>query len=53
MHRCEVLAEPLDSMVADLSELVSGLSIRARLPQIEVAVAENDIALVCFACSIR
>lgn len=46
MHRCEVLAEPLDSMVADLSELVSGLSIRARLPQIEVAVAENDIALV-------
>jgi 23S rRNA (uracil1939-C5)-methyltransferase len=33
-------------MVADLSELVSGLSIRARLPQIEVAVAENDIALV-------
>jgi 23S rRNA (uracil1939-C5)-methyltransferase len=46
MHRCEVLAKPLDSMVADLSELVSGLSIRARLPQIEVAVAENDIALV-------
>ena len=46
MHRWEVLAEPLDSMVADLSELVSGLSIRARLPQIEVAVAENDIALV-------
>ena len=46
MHRCEVLAKPLDSMVANLSELVSGLSIRARLPQIEVAVAENDIALV-------
>jgi 23S rRNA (uracil1939-C5)-methyltransferase len=46
MHRCEVLAEPVGSMVADLSELVGDLSIRARLPQIEVAVAENDIALV-------
>jgi len=46
MNRCEVLAEPLDSMIADLSELIGGLSIRARLPQIEVAVAENAIALV-------
>ena len=46
MHRCEVLAEPVDSMIDDLSELVSRLSIRARLPQIEVAVAENAIALV-------
>ena len=46
MHRCEVLAEPLDAMIADLSDLIGGLSIRARLPQIEVAVAENDIALV-------
>jgi 23S rRNA (uracil1939-C5)-methyltransferase len=46
MQRCEVLAEPLDSLVSDLSDLVSGLSIRARLPQIEVAVAENAIALV-------
>jgi len=46
MNRCEVLAEPMDSMIAKLSELIGGLSIRARLPQIEVAVAENDIALV-------
>ena len=46
MNRCEVLAAPMDSMIADLSELIGGLSIRARLPQIEVAVAENDIALV-------
>jgi 23S rRNA (uracil1939-C5)-methyltransferase len=46
MHRCEVLATPVDSMLDDLSELVGGLSLRARLPQIEVAVAENDIALV-------
>ena len=46
MHRCEVLATPVDAMITDLSELVGALSIRARLPQIEVAVAENDIALV-------
>ena len=46
MHRCEVLATPVDDMIDDLSELIGGLSIRARLPQIEVAVADNDIALV-------
>ena len=46
MHRCEVLAKPVDDMIDDLSELVGKLSIRARLPQIEVAVADNDIALV-------
>jgi 23S rRNA (uracil1939-C5)-methyltransferase len=46
MQRCEVLAEPLDGLVADLSGLIGGLSIRARLPQIEVAVAENAVALV-------
>ncbi len=46
MQRCEVLASPVDSMLTALSDLVGALSIRARLPQIEVAVAENDIALV-------
>ena len=46
MLRCEVLAEPVDGMIASLSDLVGSLSIRARLPQIEVAVAENAIALV-------
>jgi 23S rRNA (uracil1939-C5)-methyltransferase len=46
MHRCEVLAKPVDSLIEPLSELIAGLSIRARLPQIEVAVAENAVALV-------
>lgn len=46
MHRCEVLAQPVDGMIDALSDLIGGLSIRARLPQIEVAVAENGIALV-------
>ncbi len=46
MQRCEVLAQPVDSMIAVLSDLIGGLSIRARLPQIEVAVAENAVAFV-------
>jgi len=46
MSRCEVLARPVDGMIDDLSELIGGLSIRARLPQIEVAIADNDVALV-------
>jgi len=46
MRRCEVLAQPVDGLIAPLSELVSSLSIRARLPQIEVAVADNAVALV-------
>lgn len=46
MHRCEVLARPVDGMFDALSELIGSLSIRARLPQIEVAVAENATAFV-------
>ena len=46
MLRCEVLAAPMDGLIAELSDLIGGLSIRARLPQIEVAVAENAVALV-------
>ena len=46
MHRCEVLAAPVDALLDPLSEMIGRLSIRARLPQIEVAVAENAVALV-------
>ena len=46
MHRCEVLAGPVDELIDPLSELIGGLSIRSRLPQIEVTVAENATALV-------
>ena len=46
MTRCEVLAEPVGGMLEDLSILVGSLSIRARLPQIEVAVADNAVGLV-------
>jgi len=46
MHRCEVLASPVDGLIDELSELVARLSIRARLPQIEIAIAENSTAMV-------
>jgi len=46
MHRCEVLVEPIGGLIDDLSDLVAKLSIRARLPQIEIAVAENATAMV-------
>jgi len=46
MRRCEVLAEPVDGLIESLSELIGGLSISARLPQIELAVADNAVALV-------
>ncbi len=46
MHRCEVLAKPVDGMIDALSTLIGHLSVRTRLPQIEVAVADNAVALV-------
>lgn len=44
--RCEVLAEPVGSLLGALGELISGLSIREQIPQIEVAVGDNLTALV-------
>jgi len=46
MHRCEVLARPVDGLIDPLSEMIGSLSIRKRLPQIEVAVADNATALI-------
>lgn len=46
LDRCEVLAPPTDALIAPLAQMITGLSIRERLPQIEVAVADNAVALV-------
>jgi 23S rRNA (uracil1939-C5)-methyltransferase len=46
LRSCDVLQPPVDKLIEPLSLLASGLSIRNRLPQIEVAVADNAIALV-------
>jgi len=46
LRRCEILAPPVDALIDPLAELIGSLSIKARVPQIEVAVAENATALV-------
>jgi 23S rRNA (uracil1939-C5)-methyltransferase len=46
LKSCVVLRQPLDNLIEPLGELISGLSVRARLAQIECAVADNATALV-------
>jgi 23S rRNA (uracil1939-C5)-methyltransferase len=46
VQHCDVLAPPVGDLVAPLASLIMSLSIRERLPQIEVAVADNAVALV-------
>jgi 23S rRNA (uracil1939-C5)-methyltransferase len=46
LTRCEVLAEPVGTLIAPLAAVLNRLSIRDKLPQVEVAVADNAVALV-------
>lgn len=46
IKRCEVLQAPIDQLIEPLSELLTAMSVRNRVPQIEVAVADNAVALV-------
>jgi len=46
LERCEVLEAGVSDLPGALARLVSALSIRDRVPQIEVAVAESSTALV-------
>lgn len=46
MHRCEVLSRPAHALIDPLSELIGRLGIRSRVPQVEVAVADNVTELV-------
>ena len=46
VQHCDVLAEPVGSLVTPLAGLLMSLSLRERVPQIEVAVAANAVALV-------
>ncbi len=44
--RCEVLGAPVGEWPERLAELIGALDIRQQVPQIEVAVADNAVALV-------
>ncbi len=46
MSRCEILSPKISALIPKLSVLVEGLSIRERLPQIEVACGDNVDVLV-------
>ncbi len=43
---CRVLAAPADTLIAPLAGLLTGLTIRERVPQIELAVGDDATALV-------
>ena len=44
--RCEVLAEPVASLVGTLAELLTGMERRASIPQVEVALSDGERVLV-------
>jgi 23S rRNA (uracil1939-C5)-methyltransferase len=46
LHECSVLAAPAGELIDPLAALVQSLSVADRVPQIEIAVAENGCALV-------
>ncbi|MEM6640255.1 MAG: 23S rRNA (uracil(1939)-C(5))-methyltransferase RlmD [Pseudomonadota bacterium] len=46
MERCEILHPSIGGLLTTLSTLIAGLSIRNRIPQIEVAVGDDRAALV-------
>ncbi len=46
LDRCEVLHPKIGERISDLSELVFNLSIKDQIPQIEVAVGDDNAALI-------
>lgn len=46
LRRCEVLHPAVGERIAALAELIEGLSVRNRIPQVEVAVGDQAVALV-------
>jgi 23S rRNA (uracil1939-C5)-methyltransferase len=46
VKRCEVLAEPVASLVGTLADLLTGMARRTSIPQIEVALSDGERVLV-------
>ncbi len=46
MHQCEILPKRMSDLIDPLRALIGGLSIRERMPQIEIALGEHVDALV-------
>jgi 23S rRNA (uracil1939-C5)-methyltransferase len=48
MNSCEVLVPEVSALIAPLQDLIVQLSIRDKLPQIELAVGEGDVIVLIF-----
>jgi 23S rRNA (uracil1939-C5)-methyltransferase len=46
VRRCEVLAEPVASLIETLADLLTGMERRESIPQIEVALSDGERVLV-------
>jgi len=46
LKRCEVLHPRIGDLIEELSELIGSLSIKDKIPQVEVAVGDDNAALV-------
>ncbi len=46
LSRCEILVERFADLPRDLAALVDGMSLKERIPQVEVAVGDEEAALV-------
>lgn len=46
LQRCEVLQAPFGTLLQPLTELISALSVRARVPQIELAAGDSGAAII-------
>jgi len=46
VQRCEVLAEPVASLIGQLAELLTSMAARESLPQIEVSLSDGERVLV-------
>jgi 23S rRNA (uracil1939-C5)-methyltransferase len=46
MDDCQVLPQRVAALIPELKKLINSLSIRDRLPQIEVSIGEDQVALV-------
>ena len=47
MRECHVLPQELSQLIPELRKLVEKLSLRERIPQIEIAAGDNATVLVC------
>lgn len=46
IHSCQVLADPIGEKISVLKEMISQLSIKNKIPQIEVAISDNASVLI-------